>query len=108
MASQSSQTTAYDDDAISVISSAISTAPATSILDQIDDDLGGMGPQAQETLADAGQPSARAPKQCYYNGQLYIEIAVDRKRNSAWYWAHGKAAWYWAHGKEFECQTPNK
>jgi hypothetical protein len=58
-----------------------------------------MGPQAQETLADAGQLSARAPKQCYYNGQLYIEIAVDRKRNSAWYWAHGK---------EFECQTPNK
>jgi hypothetical protein len=94
-----SQITAFNKDSQSIISTILSTTPATSILDQIDEELGGMGPQAEETLADDGQLPRRAAKQHQLDGKLYIEIVVDRKRH---------IAWYWAHGNEYECQELNK
>ena len=94
-----SQTTAFNEDSQSTVSSILSTAPATSVLDQIDDELGGMGPQAEETLADNGKRPQQASRQRQYHQRHFIENKVDRKRLTAWYWAHGD---------EYECQEPNK
>jgi hypothetical protein len=50
-----SQITTFDRDYQFDVSSTLLIAPATSILNQIDDELGGMSPQAEETLADNSQ-----------------------------------------------------
>jgi hypothetical protein len=50
-----SQYASLNKDIQSTISSTLSSTLATSVFDQIDDELGGIGPQAEETLADNGQ-----------------------------------------------------
>jgi hypothetical protein len=80
-----SQTTAFNEDSQSTVSSILSTALATSVLDQIDDELGGMGPQAEETLADNSKRPQQAPRQRQYHQKYFIKNKVDRKRLTAWY-----------------------
>lgn len=94
-----SQNASFDEDSLSTISSTLSTAPATTILHQIDNELGGMGSPAERTLADNGHLTQQAPKQRNIGGKLFIETIVDRKRLTAWFWAHGN---------EYECQQLSK
>jgi hypothetical protein len=84
-----SQNASFDEDTQSTISSTLSSTPLTSVPNQINEELGGIGPQAEETLADNGQQSQQAPKQRTYDRKRFIENKVDQGRLSAWYWAHG-------------------
>jgi len=94
-----SQNASFDEDSQSTISTILSTAPLTTIPNQTDNELGGMGPQAEQSLADNGQLPRQAAKQRNFEGRLFIETVVDRKR---------LVAWFWAHGNEYECQQPGK
>jgi beta-lactamase class A len=57
-----SQTTAFNEDSQFTVSSILSTALAIIVLDQIDDKLEEIGPQAEETLADNGKQPQQAPR----------------------------------------------
>ena len=94
-----SQNASFNEDSQSVVSSTLSSAPATSILDQINNKLGGIDPQVEETLANNNQIPQQAPKQRKYHQKLFIETLVNRQKHRAWYWAHGS---------EYELQQPNK
>jgi hypothetical protein len=81
------QNASFDEDSQSVVSSTLSTTPVTSILDQIDNELRGIGQQAEETLNV--QIPEQAPKRHTYHQKVFIKTVLKRQKHRAWYWAHG-------------------
>lgn len=79
-------------DTQSEASTALSNAPATAVLDQLDVELFGANPDLDDDRSSTIPPRPRTHK-----NHTYIEIKIDRKRNTAWFWQHGK---------EWERQTP--
>jgi hypothetical protein len=87
--------------ALSEIKSTLSTAPPTSFLDRVEQDISFRGDpieidsQATPTIAD---PSTLQPKILEVKSVKYIEVLLKSEGKRA------QTAWYWEHGKEWECQ----
>lgn len=90
------------DPAYSVISSTLSSAPATVHLDRTAVELG-LHPSTNtdEAFLDSNPPPLAPKTHTTSTGAIYVQLVLqdaDRRKKQ-------RTAWYWEHGKEYECQT---
>jgi hAT family C-terminal dimerisation region len=79
-------------------SSTPSSAPATALLESVEQELG-LQPPARESEAPIITEVPKAARQFQQSGTSYIELLVQDTRRKP------RSAWYWQHGSEFEAQN---
>ena len=91
------ETMAANDDTLSDIKSTLSAIPTTTVLDQIEVELGLAGQPASTALENAPRP----PKRRRNSESIeFIEVIFQKEGL--------RSAFYWQHGYEAEYQRPNK
>jgi hypothetical protein len=94
------QSIVFDDEPLSDFESTLSTTPATTLLDQVEVQLGLAGKPASSDNQDS-ETAQRPPKRRRNSrGIEFIEVKYTKEGT--------RTAFYWQHGYEAECQRPNK
>jgi hypothetical protein len=83
-------------------SSTRSYAPATALLDRVEEDLGFDARIDSEASSTIEQPVKLPHRHTALNGTIFIEILIKEHVRKQ------RTAWYWQHGAEYEVQNKPK
>jgi len=92
--------TPIDDDLFSDLESTLSVTPATTLLDQVEVQLGLAGKPAGSQSLDSETADRTLKRRRNSQGIEFIEVKLQKEGS--------RSAFYWQHGYEAECQRPNK